>query len=117
VAASHPAWWILAGFAYAVLLVGTFATSQWAKATAARVAARMKVAARPAPVSTPTPVATSSGPEELAGRVWRRMGVVATEGAELYGDPRGGPHWPIRRLPAEDLTALDQILGRLLDEA
>jgi MFS family permease len=36
VTASHTAWWVLAGFAYAVLLVGTFATSQWAKATAAR---------------------------------------------------------------------------------
>jgi EmrB/QacA subfamily drug resistance transporter len=42
VAASHPAWWVLAGCGYAVLLVGAFATSQWAKATAVRAAARIK---------------------------------------------------------------------------
>jgi EmrB/QacA subfamily drug resistance transporter len=40
--ASHVAWWVLAGCGYAVLLVGTFATSQWAKATAVRAAARIE---------------------------------------------------------------------------
>jgi MFS family permease len=40
--ASHVAWWVLAGCGYAVLLVGTFATSHWAKATAVRAAARIE---------------------------------------------------------------------------
>jgi EmrB/QacA subfamily drug resistance transporter len=35
--ASHAGWWILAGCGYAVLLLGLVCTTQWAKATAARL--------------------------------------------------------------------------------
>jgi EmrB/QacA subfamily drug resistance transporter len=38
VRASHAGWWILACFGYAVLLLGLVCTTQWAKATAERVA-------------------------------------------------------------------------------
>ncbi len=36
--ASHASWWILAGCGYAVLLLGVVCTTQWARATAARLA-------------------------------------------------------------------------------
>ena len=35
--AAHAGWWILAGCGYAVLLLGVISTTQWAKATAARL--------------------------------------------------------------------------------
>jgi EmrB/QacA subfamily drug resistance transporter len=35
--ASHAGWWILAGCGYVVLLLGMICTTQWAKATAARL--------------------------------------------------------------------------------
>ena len=37
--AAHTGWWILAGCGYAVLLLGLVSTTQWAKATAARLRA------------------------------------------------------------------------------
>ena len=35
--AAHAGWWILAGCGYAVLLLGVISTTQWARATAARL--------------------------------------------------------------------------------
>jgi len=37
VPAAHAGWWILAGCGYAVLLIGLVCTTQWARATAARL--------------------------------------------------------------------------------
>ena len=37
VKAAHAGWWILAGCGYAVLLLGVLTTTQWARATAARL--------------------------------------------------------------------------------
>ncbi len=39
--ASHPGWWILVGYGLMVLFVGLLTTGAWARATAARTAARL----------------------------------------------------------------------------
>jgi EmrB/QacA subfamily drug resistance transporter len=40
--AAHAGWWIMAGCGYAVLLLGLASTTNWAKATAARVAVEVR---------------------------------------------------------------------------
>jgi EmrB/QacA subfamily drug resistance transporter len=78
ISASRPAWWIVAGCGYAILLLGVITTSQWALATAARTAARLDSRVPEPPLGG----ATSAGPNhgasadavagrQLASRAWR----------------------------------------------
>jgi EmrB/QacA subfamily drug resistance transporter len=81
IGASRPAWWIVAGCGYAVLVLGVVTTSRWAEATAARTAARldqdvpeppygpaMSVASNPGSSNRDASADTSS---QLASRAWR----------------------------------------------
>jgi EmrB/QacA subfamily drug resistance transporter len=49
VAASHPGWWIVAGCGAVVAILGVVTTGPWARATAARTAARLE----PSPEAVP----------------------------------------------------------------
>jgi EmrB/QacA subfamily drug resistance transporter len=40
-AATHPAWWVIAGFGGAILILGLLTTSRWANETAARTSRRL----------------------------------------------------------------------------
>jgi EmrB/QacA subfamily drug resistance transporter len=40
--ATHPAWWIIAGFGSAILVLGLLTTTRWANETAARTASRLQ---------------------------------------------------------------------------
>ncbi|MFJ6214840.1 MFS transporter [Streptomyces sp. NPDC092296] len=51
-AASHAAWWIVAGCGVVVLLLGIICTTRWAGQTAAEVATRLNPDLRKAPVRT-----------------------------------------------------------------
>jgi EmrB/QacA subfamily drug resistance transporter len=109
IAASRPAWWVLAGAGYAVLLVGAVATSNWAKATAQRTAMRIDTAAAITAAAMRDPAIDIDMAEELATRVWHRMRAAASEHSSA------SPYGSVHRLPTEDLATLDRILSTLLD--
>jgi EmrB/QacA subfamily drug resistance transporter len=52
-AASHVAWWVLAGCGVIVFVLGLVTTSRWALGTAARTAARFEPSETRTPVNTP----------------------------------------------------------------
>jgi EmrB/QacA subfamily drug resistance transporter len=60
-AATHPGWWVIAGLAVAIGLVGLVTTGDWANATARRTAERLREhAPRPAYARTGEPVSELS---------------------------------------------------------
>jgi hypothetical protein len=109
ITASRPAWWVLVGTGYGVLLVGALATSNWAKATAKRTAMRIDAAAAATADALRDPVADVDVAQELANRVWHRMRMAAAETSSA------SPYGSVHRLPTEDLATLDRILRTLLE--
>jgi MFS family permease len=52
-AASHPAWWVIAGCGGAVLALGAASTGTWARGTASRAAAELEAEAEAEPPARP----------------------------------------------------------------
>jgi EmrB/QacA subfamily drug resistance transporter len=109
IAASRPAWWVLVGTGYGVLLVGALATSNWAKATAKRTAMRIDAAGAVTADALRDPVVDVDVPQDLATRVWHRMRMAASDHSSAT------PYGSVHRLPTEDLATLDRILRTLLE--
>jgi EmrB/QacA subfamily drug resistance transporter len=53
-AASHPAWWLIAGCGLSVLVLGLASTGAWARGTAERAARRLEAEARATPPLEPS---------------------------------------------------------------
>jgi EmrB/QacA subfamily drug resistance transporter len=70
VAASHPAWLVLAGCGVIVFVLGLVTTSQWARGTAARTAALLAPAEAPSePAGLPADAGADDQPDAALGSV------------------------------------------------
>ncbi|WP_434589286.1 MFS transporter [Streptomyces sp. A5-4] len=68
VAASRPAWWIIAGCGFCVLVVGALTSGRWARESALRTADRLREPARdrtPVPADEPARPDKGVGPDHL----------------------------------------------------